>query len=116
MRVANDAREIDRRKKANEIREHLIRQLNESANECKQRYDVINERWSLLLESNDPLDINIEMEMQKKKCDEVLAKKDAVIDELKRELQNADDKYFEDQKKQKDDIKLLIERIENQVE
>lgn len=65
--------------------------------------------------SNDPLDINGEMLLQKDKCDEVLAKKDQVIAELKEELRKADNKYFDDQKKQKDDIKLLIERIENQV-
>ncbi|XP_008212645.1 dynein regulatory complex protein 1 [Nasonia vitripennis] len=115
VRVANDAREIERRREASKIREKLLKRLEESADECKKRYDLINERWPLILESNDPLDINSEMESQKEKCDEVLAKKDKVIAELKEELRKADDKYSDDQRKQKDDIKLLIERIENQM-
>lgn len=113
--MANDAREIERRREANKIREKLLKRLEESADECKKRYDVINERWSAILESNDPLDINSGMESQKEKCYEVLGRKDQVIAELKEELRKAEDKYFDDQKKQKDDIKLLIERIENQV-
>lgn len=106
---------MERRKTTKEVRGTLLRQLDESARECQQRYEIINERWAGILQSNDPLDINEEMEQQKEKCDEVLAQKDALIEQLKMELQKADDKYFDDQRRQKNDISLLIERIENQV-
>ena len=76
---------------------------------------MISERWTAILESNDPLDINAELEWQRDKCDEVLAKKDAIVVQLKEALQSADDKYFEDQRRQKEDIRLLVERIESQV-
>ncbi|CAB0032080.1 unnamed protein product [Trichogramma brassicae] len=89
--------------------------LEASATECRVLYDVISERWPAILASNDPLDINGEMDWQRDKCEEVLAKKDAIILELKEALRKADDKYFEDQRRQKDDIRLLIERIENQI-
>lgn len=113
--MANDARELERREEATKIHEQLLDRVERSARECKIRYDLINDRWPRILESNDPLHINSELEAQKEKCEEVLAKKDAVIAELKRELQRADEEYFEDQRRQKEDIKLLIERIESQV-
>ncbi|XP_014235339.1 dynein regulatory complex protein 1 [Trichogramma pretiosum] len=115
VRVANDARELERRREAAEIQEQLLQRLEASASECRVLYDVISERWPAILASNDPLDINGEMDWQRDKCEEVLAKKDAIILELKEALRKADDKYFEDQRRQKDDIRLLIERIENQI-
>ncbi|XP_058806553.1 dynein regulatory complex protein 1 [Phymastichus coffea] len=115
VRIANDARELERRKSASEIRMTLLKHLDESARECQQRYEIINERWATILQSNDPLDIKTQMDMQKDKCDEVLAKKDAVIEELKMQLRRADDEYMDDQSRQKTDISLLIERIENQM-
>lgn len=93
----------------------MLRRLEKNAEDCRNRYDVINAQWSSILESNDPLDINSEMEAQKLKCDEVLDQKNAAIAELKDAIQKADEKYFDDQQKQRDDIKLVIERIENQV-
>lgn len=115
VRVANDARELERRTKANQIRGDLLRRLEENAEDCRNRYDVINAQWSSILESNDPLDIDAEMEAQKLKCDEVLDKKNAAIAELKEAIKKADEKYFEDQDRQRDDIRLIIERIEHQV-
>lgn len=89
--------------------------LEENAKKCTERYQEINEKWSSILESKDPLDIHAAMMAQNEKCLEVLAMKDSAISELKKELEEADAKFNLDQKKQTEDIDILIDRINVQV-
>lgn len=115
MKVANDARELQRRREAQEIRRMLLKKLEEDEEECMRRYREINEKWSNILASKDPLDIHAEMEAQNAKCMEIMERKDAVIAQLREELENADLKFVNDQKSQNEDIDLLINRMDNQV-
>lgn len=115
MRLANDARELQRRKEEQEIRKGLLEKLKENDEECMRRYKEINEKWSGILASKDPLDIHAEMEAQNASCMEIMARKDAIIVELQQELENADLKFVDDQKSQNEDIDLLLDRIDNQV-
>ncbi|XP_077264653.1 dynein regulatory complex protein 1 [Temnothorax americanus] len=115
VKVANDARELQRRREAREIRRTLLRKLEEDDEECVRRYRVIDEKWSNILASKDPLDIHAEMEAQNAKCLEIMERKDAVIAELRQELENADLKFVTDQKSQNEDIDLLINRMDNQM-
>ncbi|XP_012279027.1 dynein regulatory complex protein 1 [Orussus abietinus] len=115
VRVANDAREVQRRKDEAALRKKLLNKLEEVASDCLGKYNVINKKWEEVLGFDDPLNIHHEMQAQNAKCLEVLAEKDAVIDELKKELENADIKFAADQRKQIDNINLLIERIDSQV-
>lgn len=93
----------------------LLKKLEEDDEECMRRYRVINEKWSNILASKDPLDIHAEMEAQNTKCLEIMERKDAVIAELRQELENADLKFVNDQKNQSEDIDLLINRMDSQV-
>lgn len=115
VKVANDARELQRRREAQEIRRTLLKMLEEDEEECMRRYRVINEKWSNILASKDPLDIHAELEAQSAKCLEIMERKDAVIAQLRRELENADLKFVNDQISQNEDIDLLINRMDNQV-
>lgn len=115
MRVANDAREVCRREEEIAIRNSLLQELEKEAAESLTKYEEINSKWTPMLSSKDPLDIHAGIQAQTAKCNEVLAQKDIIISELKQELENADLKFENDQKKQNDDINLLIERIEMQV-
>ncbi|KAL0107505.1 hypothetical protein PUN28_014670 [Cardiocondyla obscurior] len=115
VKVANDARELQRRREAREIRRTLLRKLEEDDEECTRRYHEINEKWSGILASNDPLDIHAALEAQNAKCLEIMERKDAVIAELRQELENADLKFVTDQKSQNEDVDLLINRMDNQI-
>ena len=106
---------MERRKKEAEIRARLKRNLDESSEECKRKYDEINRKWPILLLSDDPVNVHYQMQILNEQCLDVLAKKDAVIEEIRKELVRADDKYFEDQQMQEIDIKLLMDRIDTQV-
>ncbi|XP_034950932.1 dynein regulatory complex protein 1 isoform X2 [Chelonus insularis] len=115
VRIANDAREIHRREEDFKIREVLLNKLKEEAEESMMKCKEINSKWPELLESKDPLDIHNGIESQKIKCQEVLEQKDVIINELKKAIDNADHKFAEDQKKQNEDIDLLIDRIDTQI-
>lgn len=115
MRVANDARELQRRNNEHEIRKMLLQKLEEDDEECTRRYKEINDKWSSILASKDPLDIHAEMEAQNAKCLEIIARKDAVIGKLRQELENADLQFVTDQKNQNEDIDLLTDRMDKQV-
>ena len=49
------------------------------------------------------------------KCAELIAQKDMLIKELRKELKLADERFDEDQMKQKEDLRILAERIDNQI-
>lgn len=115
VKVANDARELERRAKENEIRQNLLEMLEKNAGQCMERYQEINSKWTSILESKDPLDIHSEMVAQNEKCLAVLALKDSAIDNLKKELKIADEKFHLDLKKQTEDIDILIDRIDHHV-
>ncbi|CAL1676124.1 unnamed protein product [Lasius platythorax] len=114
VKIANDARELQRREEEQKIRRGLLKTLEEDEEECMKRYKEINEKWSNILASKDPLDIHAEMEAQNAKCLEIMERKDAVIAQLRQELENADLKFVNDQKNQNEDIDLLINRMDNQ--
>ncbi|XP_026666774.1 dynein regulatory complex protein 1 [Ceratina calcarata] len=116
VRVANDAKELQRRKEMQEKREQLLAVLEEEDKKSMEKYREITEKWPSILASNDPIDIHDELQAQNAKCLEILDKKDALIAELKEELQKADVQYSEDVKKQNEDIDILIERMENQIQ
>ncbi|XP_076232105.1 dynein regulatory complex protein 1 isoform X2 [Calliopsis andreniformis] len=115
VRIANDARELQRRKEVQETRERLLQILEEEDEKCMEKYQEITEKWPSILASKDPLDIHNRLDAQNAECLEILEKKDALIAELKLALENADLQFAEDMKKQNEDIDLIIERMENQV-
>ncbi|XP_053988810.1 dynein regulatory complex protein 1 isoform X1 [Hylaeus volcanicus] len=115
VKVANDARELERRKVMQETRDRLLAALEEEDKKCMEKYLEISQKWPDILACKDPLDIHDELEAQNARCLEILDKKDALIAELKQELENADSMYAEEVKKQNEDIDVLVERMENQV-
>ncbi|KAF7997564.1 hypothetical protein HCN44_006135 [Aphidius gifuensis] len=116
IRVANDARENQRREDFIAVRSNLLERLKKEAEISTKKYQEIEKQWSSILELNDPLDIYNEIELQKnERCTKLLAQKDVIIDELKKEIKNADEIFQQDQKQQSDEINLLIERIDTQI-
>ncbi|XP_066991987.2 dynein regulatory complex protein 1 [Anabrus simplex] len=116
VRVANDAREVKRREDQVITREERLKHLEEEDAESMRKFEAIHSKWEEISSSNDPLDIHYAMEEQKKRCMDLLDQKDRLIEDLKKELKRADDLFARDQRKQKDDLALLVQRIDNQVE
>lgn len=115
VRVANDAREVDRREDEGMLQEKILEKLEEEATSAKLMFDEIADKWAAVLKYNDPLHINDEIASQREKCEELMRQKDGIIAMLKDELKQAEIKFSKDQRKQNEDISTLASRIEKQV-
>lgn len=60
------------------------------------QYEAITANWETMLHIKDPLDIDAAMKEQKLKCDELIQQKNLLIDELKDDLKNMDQSYYDD--------------------
>nr|CAI5869387.1 unnamed protein product [Callosobruchus analis] len=115
VRVASDAREVDRREAEGIGREKIIQQLDEEAEAATEKFQEIAEKWSKIQKYNDPLHIHDDIANQKEKCDLLVKQKDEIIAMLRKELKEAERKFTKDQYKQMNDINILTQRIEKQI-
>ncbi|XP_055593336.1 dynein regulatory complex protein 1 homolog [Uranotaenia lowii] len=116
IRIANDKREVERRVKEAEIREELLEKLQTESTEAVAKFESITEKWSELKELKDPMGINDELQLQKERIQDLMKQKDIIIDECRKELEAADERYTRDIRKQTADIQSLVERVDNQIE
>nr|CAD7263803.1 unnamed protein product [Timema shepardi] len=115
VRIANDAREVKRREENVVAHQERMAKLDQELVAGAQKLEEINARWKGILETNDPLDLYHDIHHQRVKCSELMSQKDQLIQELRKELHLADDRFMRDQRRQKQDLGLLCERIDQQV-
>nr|CAD7399910.1 unnamed protein product [Timema poppensis] len=115
VRIANDAREVKRREENVVAHQERMAKLDQELVAGAQKLEEINARWEGILETNDPLDLYHDIHQQRVKCSELMSQKDQLIQELRKELHLADDRFMRDQRRQKQDLGLLCERIDQQV-
>nr|CAD7447164.1 unnamed protein product [Timema bartmani] len=115
VRIANDAREVKRREENVAAHKERMTKLDQELVAGAQKLEEINARWEGILETNDPLDLYHDIHHQRVKCSELMSQKDQLIQELRKELHLADDRFMRDQRRQKQDLGLLCERIDQQV-
>ncbi|KAG4072679.1 hypothetical protein HA402_004768 [Bradysia odoriphaga] len=116
VRVANDKREIDRRRSEKKIREDLLTDLRNESVEAEKKFVDLKKRWQELIGYKEPMGLYEGLEFQKSKIDDLMAQKNGVIQQLHDALDKSNQRYYEDQEKQDADIDCLIERIDSQVE
>nr|CAD7426698.1 unnamed protein product [Timema monikensis] len=113
--IANDAREVKRREENVVAHQERMAKLDQELVASAQKLEEINARWEGILGTNDPLDLYHDIHHQRVKCSELMSQKDQLIQELRKELHLADDRFMRDQRRQKQDLGLLCERIDQQV-
>ncbi|KAI5744280.1 hypothetical protein M8J76_000824 [Diaphorina citri] len=115
VRIANEAKEVMRRKQDQEDRKRRLEILEEESKQAQEQFQEISSRWSQISKMNDPLNIHNECEAQRQRCTELLKQKNNMIKVLKEDLEKCDEKYREDMENQNEDVNLLISRIEHQM-
>ncbi|XP_065220683.1 dynein regulatory complex protein 1 [Planococcus citri] len=116
IRLANDLREINRRKEEESLERARTSFLEEESLKAHQQFDEINSKWDPISKYNDSIDIYNACETQREKCEELLKCKNNVIEKLKNDLTKADEKFSNDQTTQRNDINVLSYRIDKQIE
>ncbi|XP_066139815.1 dynein regulatory complex protein 1 [Euwallacea fornicatus] len=115
IRIANEAREVNRREFEAVNKGIVLHQLDEEATSAKELFATIASKWASIQRQNDPLNINESIAEQKEKCDMLISQKDRIIGMLNEELRKAERQFTKDQKKQMEDINTLTQRIEKQI-
>lgn len=77
-----------------------MNKLEEDANLAQRKFDEISSQWNLILKLKDPLEIDEEIKLQKQRCDDLMAQKNELILDLKKESQRADETFYQDLQKQ----------------
>ena len=115
VKVAGDAKEVQRRVDEDESKKTRFEKLEAEANASIERFEEIMRRWDPALAKTIPQDLQEKLAEQKAACDAMRDEKDKLINDFQQELKCKDDQYVRDLKKQAEDVDLILERMEDQV-
>lgn len=115
VKVAGDAKEVQRRIEEDESKKTRFEKLEAEANASIERFEEIMRRWEPALIKTIPQDLQEKLAEQKAACDAMRDEKDKLINDFQQELKCKDDQYVRDLKKQAEDVDLILERMEDQV-
>jgi dynein regulatry complex protein 1 len=76
---------------------------------------AIEMRWAELLELNMPQQLNSEIEAQRAACSDIIASKDNLIREFKKQLKLKDEEYVKSLKRYGQDIEELLRRMRKEI-
>ncbi|KAL7745315.1 hypothetical protein ACLKA6_015337 [Drosophila palustris] len=116
IRVANERRELNRRLFEATQQKDMNKSLEYENIEAMAKFDDIKARWTELNEINEPMLLWDQIEDQKKRIGEIMARKDEMIAACQQEIDRMNAKYEFDRQRQAADLCCLVERVDNQVE
>lgn len=119
--ITNVPRAIDTREQARLAddladRDQLLAAMRTESTEAVRKVAAINARWSQLDDFKEPMGLHDALGAQKQRIAELMAQKDAMIEQLNEAVRAADRRYEADQLTQSGDIATLVDRIDSQVE
>ncbi|XP_052850073.1 dynein regulatory complex protein 1 homolog [Drosophila gunungcola] len=116
VRVANERRELNRRFFEATQKNQVQTKLQRESTETMARFENIKARWTELEETNEPMLLWDQIEEQKKRIAEIMARKDEMIATCQQEVDRMNAKYEFDRERQAQDLCCLVERVDHQVE
>ncbi|EDV34413.1 uncharacterized protein Dana_GF21304 [Drosophila ananassae] len=116
VRVANERRELNRRLFEATQKNQVQVKLQRESMETMARFSDIKARWTELEEINEPMMLWDQIEEQKKRIAEIMARKDEMIASCQAEVDRMNTKYEFDRGRQAQDLCCLVERVDHQVE
>ncbi|XP_033171553.1 dynein regulatory complex protein 1 homolog [Drosophila mauritiana] len=116
VRVANERRELNRRIFEGAQKNQINVKLQRESVETMARFENIKARWTELEETNEPMLLWDQIEEQKKRIAEIMARKDEMISACQAEVDRMNAKYEFDRERQAQDLCCLVERVDHQVE
>ncbi|XP_006880766.1 PREDICTED: dynein regulatory complex protein 1 [Elephantulus edwardii] len=115
IQVTAEMRETQRRVEEEEIKHQRLEKLKNEVRRSQDKLDEITAKWKEGKQKKIPQDLWDTLNAQQLRCAGLIEDKNKFISELQQELKIKDGLYMKDLKKQSDDIRLLLERMEEQV-
>ncbi|KAH8262035.1 hypothetical protein KR038_005957 [Drosophila bunnanda] len=116
VRVSNERRELNRRMFEATQRNQVQVKLQRETVDTLARFSDIKSRWTELDEFTEPMVLWDQIEEQKRRLAEIMARKDEMIATCQKEVDRMNAKYEFDRQAQAQDLACLVERVEHQVE
>ncbi|CAM9701106.1 unnamed protein product, partial [Laminaria digitata] len=114
VRVSADDRETQRRMAEEHARQERLQHLQEEAVRSGKQNAAVEMRWAELLDENMPQELHRHIEEQKTACSEIVASKDALVNDFQVQLKVKDEEYVKALKQQAEDVEELLERMRNE--
>ncbi|CAB1096302.1 unnamed protein product [Ectocarpus sp. CCAP 1310/34] len=111
VRVSADDRETQRRMAEEHARQERLQRLQEEAVRSGKQNAAVEMRWAELLDENMPQELHKSIEEQKAACAEIVASKDALVNDFQVQLKVKDEEYVKALKQQAEDVEELLERM-----
>ncbi|XP_014284577.1 dynein regulatory complex protein 1 [Halyomorpha halys] len=108
-------KELARVQQENKYREELEKAVLDDNEEAEKELEAIRAGWDGIKKLTNPLEIDRGTNFLKGKCEQLLRSKDNMINYLKDELKNKDEKFVNELEKQGLEIDILIDRVEEQI-
>ncbi|VVC37015.1 Dynein regulatory complex protein 1, C-terminal [Cinara cedri] len=115
VQLANDNRENNRRYTDKIERDLRLKAVEHEAEIANAKFTEISCQWPIILKKNDALNIHEHIELQRKRGHDLIEQKNKMIELLKSDLAESDSRFLQEQAAQSEDIRILQQRIENQV-
>lgn len=116
VRVAVENREKLRHAKATESRKERIDRLNSESQDCQTLYDELKPNFDVTTEKTLPLDLFQKVKGQMQACEELLMKKQDLIQDLQMEIEENDFEFEQSLEMYQKDVSLIGDRIDDNVD
>ncbi|XP_050424909.1 dynein regulatory complex protein 1 [Adelges cooleyi] len=113
--LANDNRENNRRETDRLERDKRLKAVENESEAANSKFKEISAQWPVILKKNDALEIYEQSEVQRTRGLYLIEQKNEMIKVLKQDLAESDSRFLQEQDAQSEDVRILQERIENQV-
>uniref|UniRef100_T1IS75 Dynein regulatory complex protein 1 C-terminal domain-containing protein n=1 Tax=Strigamia maritima TaxID=126957 RepID=T1IS75_STRMM len=108
---AVDARELEWRAKEKPVIAERTARLELEAKAGQERFHEVEKAWEVLFQHSVPHILYLKLTEQKQACSALVEEKNALIEHLKNELEEKETAFVLNIRKQANDIKIVIERM-----
>eukprot|EP00041_Stephanoeca_diplocostata_P034625 m.1188384 g.1188384 ORF g.1188384 m.1188384 type:complete len:693 (+) comp24553_c0_seq8:188-2266(+) len=112
VRVTADLAESERRTQEEKDRAERRKRIESDRASSSADFQAIASKWDVALQHKGVLDLKDALDSQRISCDELLKRKDSVINSLRTELKRKDDAYVREQRSQQSDVHTILSTME----
>lgn len=116
VRTETDDRENRRRIAEEHKRNERLFALRDEAIQSIEQNEIVERKWDDLTAIHMPQQLQQRIDEQRRRCNEILASKDALVKQFQLELKAKDEEYIKMLKREAEDVEALLSRMGQQTD